>query len=37
MRQDAIIEDFWIRQDSEYVRFVHMQALHKVLNVPEYG
>ena len=35
--QDIIMEGFWIFQDSEYVRFLHMQALHKVLNMPEYG
>ena len=34
MRGDAIIEGFWIFQDSEYARFLRTQALHKVLNVP---
>ena len=29
---DAINEE-----DFEYVRFLPMQALHKVLNMPEYG
>ena len=24
-------------QDSKYIRFLHMQVLHKVLNMPEYG
>ena len=37
MRQDAIMEEFWIFQSSEYLRFLHMQGLHKVLNMPEYG
>ena len=37
MRQDAIMEGFWIFQHSEYVRFLHMQALHNILNIPEYG
>ena len=31
------MEGYWIFQDSEYVKFLHMQALHKVLNMPEYG
>ena len=34
MRWDAIIKEFWIFQDSEYARFLRMQALHKVLNMP---
>ena len=34
---DEIMEEFWIFQDSAYARFVHMQALHKVPNMPEYG
>ena len=37
MRRNAIMERFWIFQDSEYARVLHMQALHKVLNMPEYG
>ena len=37
MRRDAIMEGFWILQDSEYARFLRMQAVHKVLNMPEYG
>ena len=37
MRRDAIMECFWIFLDSEYVRFLHMQGLHKVLNITEYG
>ena len=37
MRQDAIMEGFWIFQDSKYARFLRMQALPKVLNMPEYG
>ena len=31
------MERFWIFQDSKYVRFLHVQALHKVLYMPEYG
>ena len=31
MRQDAILEGFWIFQNSEYTKSVHMQALRKVL------
>ena len=34
---DAIIEKFLIIQDSEYARFLQMQTLDKVLNVPEYA
>ena len=30
---NAIIEGFWIFQDSQYARFLYMQELHKVLNV----
>ena len=37
MRRDAIMEEFWIFQDSEYASFLRMQALHKALNMPEYG
>ena len=36
MRRDAIIEGFWIFPDSEYARFMRMQVLHKVVNIPEY-
>ena len=32
MRQDAIMEEFWIFQDSEYARFLQMEALHKDLD-----
>ena len=35
MRPDAIMQKFWIFQDSEYARFLYMQALHKVLNMAE--
>ena len=28
---------FWICQYFEYGRFLNMQELHKVLNVPQYG
>ena len=35
MHWDAIMDEFRVFQDSEYARFLHMQALHKVLNVPE--
>ena len=37
MRRDAIMEGFWILKDSEYARFLRMQVLQKVLNMPEYG
>ena len=37
MRQDTIMQEFWIFQDSKYARFLHMQVLHKILNMPEYG
>ena len=37
MLRHAIMEEFWIFQDSEYAKFLHMQALRKVLNMPEYG
>ena len=37
MRREAIMEEFWIFQDSEYDSFLHIQELHKVLNMPEYG
>ena len=35
--RDIIMEGFGIFQDSEYVRFLHMQALYMVLNMPKYG
>ena len=37
MLLDEIMEEFWISYDCEYARFLDMQALHKVLNVTEYG
>ena len=37
MRRDAIMKEFWIFLDSEHTRFIRMQALHKVLHMPEYG
>ena len=37
MRRYAIMEVFWIFQDSEYATFLCMQALHKVLKIPEFG
>ena len=37
IRQDAIMEEFWVFQDSEYATFPHMQALHNFLNMPENG
>ena len=37
VRRDAILEKFWIFQGSQYARFLYMQALQKVLNMPEYG
>ena len=36
-RRDAIMEGFWIFQDSKYAKFLHMRELHKVLNMYEYG
>ena len=33
MRWDAIMEGFW---DFKYARFLHMQALYKIPNMPEY-
>ena len=36
MRRDAIVEGFWIFQDSEYARFLLMQVLYKVLSMSEY-
>ena len=36
MRQDTIMEGFGIFQDSEYARFLSIQVLHKILNMPEY-
>ena len=37
MRHDTIMEGFSIFQDSKYARFLRMQALHKVLSMPERG
>ena len=37
MCRDIIKEGFLIFRDSDYVRFLPMQALRKVLNMPEYG
>ena len=37
MHWDAIMEGFRMFQDSEYVRFLRMQVLRKVVNMPEYG
>ena len=37
MRWDAVIEGFRIFLDSDYVRYLHMQVMHEVLNMPEYG
>ena len=37
MRRDAIMEGFWIFLYSKYARFLRMQVLYKVLNMPEYG
>ena len=37
MRRNAIMEGFWIIQNSEYAKILHMQGLHKVLNMAEYG
>ena len=34
---NTIMKGFQIFQDSEYIRFLHMQAFHKVLNMPEYA
>ena len=31
------MEGFWIFQDPEYARFLHIQGLHKVMNMPEHG
>ena len=35
MRRDAVMEEFWIFQNSKYARFLLMQAFHKTLNMPE--
>ena len=32
---DAIMEGFSIFQDSKYAKFLHIQALRKVLNISE--
>ena len=37
MRGDAITERFLVIQDSEYARFLRLQALREVLNMPECG
>ena len=37
MRWNAIMEGCWLFKDSEYARFQDMQALQKVLNMPEYS
>ena len=37
MRRDAVMEDFWIFQDSKYARVTNIKVLHKVLNLPGYG
>ena len=37
MRQDTIMVGFSIFQDSKYARFLRMQALHKVLSMPDHG
>ena len=37
IHRNAVIEGFSIFQDFEYARFLHMQALYKILNIPEYG
>ena len=37
IRPDAVMEGLWIFQVSKYTKFLHMQVLHKVLNMPEYG
>ena len=31
---NAIMEGFWIFQDFEYAKFLRMEALHEVLNMP---
>ena len=36
MRRDAIMEELLLFQDFEYARVLHMQELHKILNIPEY-
>ena len=37
IRWNTVIEGFSTFQDFEYARFLHMQALYKILNMPEYG
>ena len=37
MHWDAVIEGFRIFLDSDYVRYLHMQVMHEVVNMPEYG
>ena len=34
--RNAIMEGFWIFQDSEYAMFMR-KVLHKVLNMPQYS
>ena len=34
---DVAMKGFWKFQDFEYVMFLHMQVLHKILNMPGYG
>ena len=36
MLRDAIMEGFWIFQDFKYAKFLRMEALHEVLNMPGY-
>ena len=33
---DANMEGFWIFHNSKYARFICMQALHHILNMPEW-
>ena len=35
--RDVIMEELWMFQELEYVGFLHIPALHKVLNMPEHG
>ena len=37
MSRDVIMKEFWIFYDLEYARFLHMQALRKILDMPEHG
>ena len=36
MRRDAIMEEFWIFQDSVCAMFLCMETLQKVLNMHEH-